>query len=92
MLVLKKITMKPFKDKGFGTVEITQKIGISPERLRYWERLDIVKPIYVQCGTRRFRRYSQEDLHRAVLVKVLVDNEKYTLEGAIRRLKEEEGV
>lgn len=83
--------MKPTKDKGFGTVETTQKIGISPERLRYWERSGIVKPSYVQCGTRRFRRYSQEDIHRAVLVKTLVDNEKYTLEGAIRRLKEEEG-
>lgn len=81
--------MKLTKDKGFGTVETTQKIGISPERLRYWERLGIVKPSYVQCGTRRFRRYSQEDIHRAVLVKTLVDNEKYALEGAIRKLEEE---
>lgn len=83
--------LNPAKDKGFGTVEITQQIGISPERLRYWERLNVVRPKYVQCGTRRFRRYSQEDIHRAVLVKALVDNEKYTLEGAIRKLEEEEG-
>ncbi|MDP3732590.1 MAG: MerR family transcriptional regulator [Candidatus Omnitrophota bacterium] len=81
----------PTKNTGCGTVEATQKIGISPERLRYWERLGIVKPKYIQCGTRKFRRYCQEDIHRAVLIKTLVDNEKYTLEGAIRRLGEEEG-
>jgi len=82
--------MKPAKDKGFGTVEATQKIGISPERLRYWERLGIVSPKYAQCGTRRFRRYSQKDIHRGVLVKAFVDTEKYTLEGAIRKLEDEE--
>ena len=84
--------MKPVKDERLGTVETTQKIGVSSERLRYWERLGIVKPSYVQCGTRRYRRYSQEDIHRAVLVKALVDNEKYTLEGAMKRLEEEKGI
>ncbi len=82
--------MKSVKDKGFGIVEATQKIGISPERLRYWERLGIVSPKYVQCRTRRFRRYSEEDIHRAALVKAFVDTEKYTLEGAIKKLKEGE--
>jgi DNA-binding transcriptional MerR regulator len=77
------------EDKGFGTVEATQKIGISPERLRYWERLGVVNPRFVPCGTRKFRRYSQEDIHRAVLIKSLVDCERYTLEGAIRKLKDE---
>jgi len=57
--------MKSTKDNKFGTVEFTLKIGISPERLRYWERLGIVRPKYVQCGVRKFRRYCQEDIHRA---------------------------
>lgn len=81
--------MKKRKDDKFGIVEATKKIGISPERLHYWERLGIVKPEYVQCGTRKFRRYSEEDIHRAVVVKVLVDHEKYSLEGAIKRLEDE---
>ena len=81
--------MKNREKNTLGIVEVTQRIGISPERLRYWERLGIVKPKYVQCNTRKFRRYSQEDIHRAVLVKTLVDNEKHTLEGAIKRLDEE---
>ena len=81
--------MKNFSEKRFGTIEVTQKVGISAERLRYWERLGIVNPQYVQCGIRKFRRYSKEDIHRAVLVKSLVDCEKYTLEGARKKLEEE---
>lgn len=79
--------MTNINDDRFGTVEAVKKIGVSPERLRYWERLDIVRPKYIQCGTRKFRRYSQGDIQRAVLVKMLVDEEKYSLEGAIRKLK-----
>jgi DNA-binding transcriptional MerR regulator len=77
------------KNPEIGTVEIARQVGVSPERLRYWERLGIVKPRYDQCGTRKFRRYSQEDIHRAALVKLLVDVEKYSLEGAIKKLAEE---
>ena len=82
------LMMKSAK-KNLGTVEATKKIGISPERLRYWERMGIVRPKYVQCGIRKFRRYRAEDIHRAVIIKTLVDNEKYTLEGALRKLEEE---
>ena len=70
----------------FGTVEAVKRIGVSPERLRYWERAGIVKPAYVQRGTRRFRRFSEEDIQNAILVRKLVDEHKYTLEGAISRL------
>jgi DNA-binding transcriptional MerR regulator len=81
--------LKDRGNKNFGTVEVTQKIGLSAERLRYWEKLGIVKPRFEQCGTRKFRRYSDEDVHRAIVVKSLVDGEKYTLEGAIRKLEDE---
>lgn len=77
-------------NERFGTVEITQKIGISSERLRYWERRGVVKPKYIQCGTRKFRRYCEKDIHRAILVKTLVDTGEYTLEGAMRELEDEE--
>jgi len=82
--------MKNNKDQRLGTTEVIQKIGVSPERLRYWERLGIVKPKHIRHEIRKFRRYSQEDVHRAILVKTFVDTEKYTLEGAIRKLKEGE--
>ena len=75
-------------DGRFGTIEAVKKIGISSERLRYWEASGIVNPEYIQCGTRRYRRFSKEDIEKAFLIKRLVDNEKYSLEGGIRKLKE----
>ena len=81
--------MNKKKDNRFGTTETVRKIGISFERLRYWERMGIVKPEYSECGTRKFRRYSNEDIQRAILVKMLVDDEKYSLAGAIIKIKKE---
>ena len=71
----------------FGITQVIKDVGISPERLRYWERLGIVRPKYVSRGTRKFRRYSKECIQRATLVKLLVEQEKYTLQGAIQKLK-----
>jgi len=80
--------MANLDDGLFGSFTATKKIGISLERLRYWENLGIVKPKYVQRGTRKFKRYSQEDIDRAILTKRFVDEEKYSLSGAIVKLKE----
>ncbi len=84
--------MKGKGDQKFGSVEASRKIGISTERLRYWERVGIVKPTYIPCGTRKFRRFSVRDIKRAVFVRELVDHEKYTLEGAIGKLRREKGL
>ena len=81
--------MKRPKDQKFGTVGALERIGVSPERLRYWERAGIVAPVYVSCGTRKFRRYSENDIQRARLVKRFVDEEGYSLEGAKRKLAAE---
>ena len=81
--------MNNLKDGLFGSFTAAKKIGTSLERLRYWENLGIVRPNYVQCGTRKFRRYSPEDINRAILVKRLVDEEKYSLAGAMRKLEGE---
>ncbi|GEM_PF-1465573 len=80
--------MKNINDNKVGTEEAIKRTGISAERLRYWEGMGIVRPEYVKCGTRKFRRYSEEDLIRAALVKKLIDRDRYTLEGAIRKLME----
>ncbi|MFA5337183.1 MAG: MerR family transcriptional regulator [Candidatus Omnitrophota bacterium] len=80
--------MKHINDNNFGTVAAIKKIGISSERLRYWERANIVVPVHIKCGTRKFRRYSEEDINKAIFVKMLVDNEGYSLEGAKRKLAE----
>ena len=74
-------------DNKVGTAEALKRIGISAERLRYWERAGVVRPEYVQCGTRKFRRYSREDLIRAALIKKFIDVDKYTLQGAIEKVE-----
>ncbi|MBN1869185.1 MAG: MerR family transcriptional regulator [Candidatus Omnitrophica bacterium] len=83
--------MKSNNDNKFGTVEAVKQVGVSPERLRYWEQAGIIKPRYVQCGTRRYRRYSQEDIDRSIYIRILVDGEKYSLEGAKRKLEDKSG-
>ena len=83
--------MKSSRDNKIGSVEAAREIGISTERLRYWERVGIVNPTYSQCGTRKFRRYSREDIDRARVIRALVEREKYTLEGAIGKLSREMG-
>jgi len=83
--------MKNNRDQQFGSVKAASKIGISTERLRYWERRGIVKPTYIQAGTRKFRRFSFQDIKRAKFVRELVDKEKYTLEGAMIKLTGEMG-
>ncbi|MDP8213549.1 MAG: MerR family transcriptional regulator [Candidatus Zapsychrus exili] len=82
--------MENNKDNQYGTAEVVRQTGITPERLRYWEKLGVVQPIYAQCGCRKFRKYSRNDIHRALVVKTFVDTEKYSLEGAMKKLSEEE--
>lgn len=81
--------IKNYKNSRWGTIEIARRVGISSERLRYWERKGIVNPKYIRCGTRNFREYSEEDIHRAILIKALIDTGKYTLKSAIKKLREE---
>lgn len=79
--------MAKLNDGLYGSFTAVKKIGTSLERLRYWEGLGVVRPNYVQCGTRRFKRYSREDIERAIAVKRLVDEERYSLGGAIAKLR-----
>ncbi|MBW8003951.1 MAG: MerR family transcriptional regulator [Planctomycetes bacterium] len=75
--------MKSNKDNKFGSIEAARKIGISTERLSYWERTGIVQPTYIQCGTRKFRRYSLQDIERAVIVRALVTMKSTLLKGQL---------
>ena len=72
-----------------GTMEVSRTIGISPERLYYWERMGIVRPKYVFHGVRVFREYAPEDVRRACYIKELVDSEGYRLSRAIDKLQAE---
>ena len=53
-------------DNKFGTAAVTKRIGISFERLRYWESQGIIHPTYAKRGIRKFRRYSMADIQKAL--------------------------
>ncbi len=74
--------MDHFNGHRFGIIEVATKTQVSSERLRYWEKVNIICPKYIQCGTRKFRRYSVSDVAKIMTIKNLVDVEKYSLKGA----------
>lgn len=75
----------------YGTIETAKRIGIELHRLYCWEQHGVVSPLMQSFCTRKFRRYSQMDIERAMYVKRLVDEEGYTLSAAVRKLKEQKG-
>ncbi len=74
------------REKNIGMTEATCKIGISPERLRYWEIRGIISPLYIRHGSKRLRRYSHEDIAISTDIRHLVDQDGFTLKGAAERL------
>ena len=75
------------KEKNIGMTEATQRIGVSSERLRYWELKGVITPYYITKGSKKIRRYSEEDVKLAMEIKRLIE-EGYTLQGATRKAKE----
>ncbi|MFQ6091847.1 MAG: MerR family transcriptional regulator [bacterium] len=67
--------------------DVTKRLGISHRQLYYWELKGIVRPRYVQMGSRRFKRYTREDLRKLRRMKDSLD-EGYTLEAASRKAME----
>lgn len=67
--------------------DIIKKLGISLRQLYYWELKGIVQPRYVQMGSRKFKRYTNQDFVRLKRMKESLDK-GYTLEAASRRIEE----
>lgn len=74
------------KKKTLGITEAITVLGVSPERLRYWELKGIIKPFYMSQGSKKVRRYSQNDIAICRDIKKMVDETGYTLKGAAERL------
>jgi hypothetical protein len=78
------VACETISNHKLGSWEAARQIGIST-RLRYWERAGS------GTGPRGLRHEEiqevfSQDIERAVLVKALVEDEKYSLDGAIRKL------
>jgi DNA-binding transcriptional MerR regulator len=66
--------------------EVCDLTGLKPHVLRYWEtQFDVLHPGKNRAGNRVFR---PKDIELILLVKHLLYDEKYTIEGARQRLDE----
>lgn len=70
-----------------STITVTKECGISTRQLYYWERIGILRPQYETFGSRRFRRYTLDDIDRLKQVKTLLD-EGFTLQAVREKLTE----
>ena len=78
---------EPIAKKAYYSIgEVCDLTGLKPHVLRYWEtQFDVLSPTKNRAGNRVFR---PKEVELVLLVKHLLYEEKYTIEGARRRLHE----
>jgi DNA-binding transcriptional MerR regulator len=79
----------PDDKRYFRIGEASRIIGVEPYVLRYWEsEFPQVRPERADSNQRTYQR---QDLENLLTVKKLLYEEKMTIEGAKRRLRQEKG-
>lgn len=69
----------------FKIGEVAKLVGVEPYVLRYWEsEFPVVKPGKTRSHHRRYRR---KDVEALLAIKRLLHDERFTIEGARKRLK-----
>ena len=69
----------------FKIGEVAKIVGVKPYVLRYWEtEFAIIRPGKTRSNHRLYRR---RDVETLLEIKRLLHNERYTIEGAKRRLR-----
>jgi DNA-binding transcriptional MerR regulator len=81
------VTDEPIAKKAYYSIgEVCDLTGLKPHVLRYWEtQFDVLSPTKNRAGNRVFR---PKEIELILLVKHLLYEEKYTIEGARRRLQD----
>ena len=70
----------------FKTGEVAKLVGVKPYVLRYWEtEFGVVRPGKTRA---RHRLYRRKDVESLLEIRRLLYTERYTIEGAKRRLRE----
>jgi len=79
-----------YPDKKYYTIREAHKItGVKPHTLRYWEsEFKLLRPARRESGQ---RRYVQKDIDTIFKIKKLLHKQRYSIEGAKLRLREEAG-
>ena len=78
---------EPIAKKAYYSIgEVCDLTGLKPHVLRYWEtQFDVLNPTKNRAGNRVFR---PKEIELILLVKHLLYDEKYTIEGARQRIDE----
>ena len=78
---------QPIAKKAYYSIgEVCDLTGLKPHVLRYWEtQFEVLSPTKNRAGNRVFR---PKEIELILLVKHLLYEEKYTIEGAGKRLLE----
>jgi DNA-binding transcriptional MerR regulator len=78
---------EPIAKKAYYSIgEVCDLTGLKPHVLRYWEtQFSVLSPTKNRAGNRVFR---PKEIELILLVKHLLYEEKYTIEGASKRLIE----
>ena len=74
------------KREYYSMGEVCGLTGLRPHVLRYWEtQFDVLHPVKNRAGNRVFRA---GDIEQVLLVKHLLYEQKYTIEGARKKLSD----
>lgn len=66
--------MQGLHQELYGSIGTARKAGISLRQLYYWiDVARIVTPLKEQCGTRLFRRYTEEDIAKLQKMRQLLE-------------------
>ena len=78
---------EPLVKKAYYSIgEVCDLTGLKPHVLRYWEtQFDVLSPTKNRAGNRVFR---PKEIELILLVKHRLSEQKYTIEGANKRLQE----
>jgi len=81
---------EPVAKKAYYSIgDVCDLTGLKPHVLRYWEsQFDSLRPSKNSAGNRVYR---PEEIELVLLVKKLLYEKKYTIEGANQRLREMRG-
>jgi DNA-binding transcriptional MerR regulator len=67
--------------------EVSEKTGVEPHVLRFWEKeFPMLRPKRGRSGNRFYR---ERDIKMILAIRDLRHNEKYTIKGALERLRED---
>lgn len=67
--------------------EVSNLLGVKPHVIRYWEsEFPVLRP---KKSSGRIRKFSQEHVHLLRKIQDLLYNQRFTIEGARQKLKQE---